>query len=111
MTEWVNVASIDSFVPGSKAVVDVDGTDVAVFNLDGELHAIEDLCSHDHECLLCTEDAEGSIDGHEIICPAHGARFDIRTGKALTAPAYEDIAVLPTRVEEGMVQVRDDRWD
>ena len=110
MTDWVDVAPLAEFGPVARAVVDVDGAEVAVFNIDGQIYAIEDVCSHDAECLLC-EQAEGEVEGFEIICPRHGARFDIRTGKALTAPAYEDIASLPTRVESGLVQVRDDRWD
>ena len=52
----------------------------------------------------------GCIEGCEIICPRHGARFDIKTGEALTPPAYEPVATLPVRVENGMVQVMDDRW-
>ena len=53
----------------------------------------------------------GTIEGDEIVCPRHGARFSIRTGATLTAPAYEPVAKFPVRVENGVVQVRDDRWD
>ncbi len=53
----------------------------------------------------------GTVEGCEIECPRHGARFDVRTGEALTPPAYEPTAKFPVRVEEGVVQVKDDRWD
>jgi 3-phenylpropionate/trans-cinnamate dioxygenase ferredoxin subunit len=86
--------------------VDVDGAQVAVFNLEGELFAIEDVCTHDAGTLT-----GGTIEGDCIVCPRHGARFSIRTGAALSAPAYEPTACLPVRVEQGVVQVRDDRWD
>ncbi|WP_306304550.1 non-heme iron oxygenase ferredoxin subunit [Methylogaea oryzae] len=86
--------------------MDVDGTPVAVFNLEGEYYAIHDVCSHDG-----AEIASGCLEGDEIVCPRHGARFCIRTGAVTKPPAYEDIAVFPVRLEGGAVQVRDDRWD
>lgn len=106
MSEWVAVAVAEEFTPGSCRIVDADGTRIAVFSLDGEFHAIEDVCTHDGGDL-----ASGCRDGDVIVCPRHGARFSIRTGEALTAPAYEPTAVFPVRIEGGVVQVRDDRWD
>lgn len=104
--QWVDVCPAAELAPGEHRVVDVDGTHVAVFNLGGELHALEDVCTHDGGELT-----GGDIEGEEIVCPRHGARFCIRTGAALSAPAYEPTAKLPVRVANGMVQVRDDRWD
>ena len=106
MSEWVTAARADELPPGEWRTVDVDGTQVVVFNLDGEYFAIEDVCTHDGGQLT-----GGTIEGAEIVCPRHGARFSIRTGEALTAPAYEPTAKFPVRVENGEVQVRDDRWD
>jgi len=106
MADWVDVARADDFKPGGSKVVDVDDVQIAVFNLDGEYFAIEDVCTHDYATL-----AGGKIDGDQIICPRHGARFNIKTGEALTAPAYELIPTFSVRVEDGMVQVCDDRWD
>ncbi len=106
MADWTDVASPDELAPGDYRVVDIDDALIAVFNLDGEFYAIEDVCTHDYETLT-----GGCIEGDEIICPRHGARFNIKTGKALTPPAYEPVATLPVRVEDGMVQVKDDRWD
>jgi 3-phenylpropionate/trans-cinnamate dioxygenase ferredoxin subunit len=106
MSDWTTVCPLAELAPGSHRVVDVDGAQVAVFNLDGELFAIEDVCTHDAGTLT-----GGTIEGDCIVCPRHGARFSIRTGAALSAPAYEPTACLPVRVEQGVVQVRDDRWD
>ena len=106
MSDWVSVCSATELGPGEHRVVDVDGTQVAVFNFDGAFHAIEDVCTHDGGQLT-----GGTVEGAEIICPRHGARFCIRTGAALTAPAYEPTAALPVRVTDGVIEVRDDRWD
>lgn len=106
MTDWVDVASEDELTPGTHKVVDVDDVPIAVFNVEGEFYAIEDVCTHDGGVLT-----GGTVEGCEIECPRHGARFDIRTGEALTPPAYEPTAKFPVRVENGVVQVKDDRWD
>lgn len=106
MSDWVNVAKVDELPPGRYKVVDVDDVMIAVFNVDGEFYAIEDVCTHDGEILT-----GGPVNGDEIICPRHGARFCIKTGEALTPPAYEPTATFPVRVKDGIVQVRDNRWD
>ncbi|HWS27263.1 MAG TPA: non-heme iron oxygenase ferredoxin subunit [Xanthomonadales bacterium] len=106
MSDWIKVAACAELGPGSWRVLDVDGAQVAVVNVDGEFFAIEDVCTHDGGELT-----GGQICGFEIECPRHGARFDLRTGAALCAPAYEPTAVFPIRIEDGVVFVRDDRWD
>jgi 3-phenylpropionate/trans-cinnamate dioxygenase ferredoxin subunit len=106
MSDWITVAKVGELAPGDHRVVDVDGAAVVVFNLGGEYYAIEDVCTHDGGQLT-----GGTVEGDEIVCPRHGARFCIRTGAALTAPAYEPVARFPVRVESGIIQVRDDRWD
>jgi 3-phenylpropionate/trans-cinnamate dioxygenase ferredoxin component len=106
MSDWIDVTALADMPAGHRRLVDVDGTGIAVFNIDGELYAIEDVCTHDGGDL-----ASGCLDGDVIVCPRHGARFSVRTGEALSAPAYEPTRVFPVRVEHGVVQVRDDRWD
>ncbi|HEX2530863.1 MAG TPA: non-heme iron oxygenase ferredoxin subunit [Burkholderiaceae bacterium] len=106
MSDWIDVELQQTFAPGTRRAIDVNGTQVAVFNLDGTYYAIEDVCPHDGGAL-----AEGRLDDEQIICPRHGARFSIITGKVLAPPAYEDITSFPVRVDGGMVQVRDPRWD
>ena len=81
MSTWTNVAAAGEFGPGEYRVVDVDDVDVAVFNLDGEYFAIEDVCTHDFGTLT-----GGCVEDGQVMCPRHGARFDIRTGEALTPP-------------------------
>ncbi len=106
MSAWVKAALIEDLPPGSRSVVDVDGVAVAVFNLDGEYFAIEDTCTHDGGEL-----ASGEVDGEEIVCPRHGARFNIKTGAVTAPPAYSAVATFPVRVQAGWVEVRDARWD
>jgi 3-phenylpropionate/trans-cinnamate dioxygenase ferredoxin subunit len=106
MSDWYDVAAAEAFGPGEVRVVDVDGTQVAVFNIDGTYYAIEDVCTHDGGEL-----ASGALEGDQIVCPRHGARFCVRTGEALSAPAWEPTATFPVQVDNGMVQVRDERWD
>ena len=105
MAAWVNVAPAEELTPGSWRTVDVDGTQIAVFNVNGDYHAIEDVCTHDGGILT-----GGIVEGAEVMCPRHGARFSIISGEALSPPAYEPVPTFPARVEQGMVQVRDDRW-
>jgi len=104
MANWVDVAPYGEFPAGSVRSVEVDGAQVAVFNLDGACYAIEDTCTHDGGVLT-----GGDVEGDVVICPRHGARFCIRTGKVLGPPAYEDVAVFAVRVEAGIVQVSDTR--
>lgn len=106
MSDWVDVAAVEEFAPGTHRVIDVDGAAVAIFHLDDGYHAIEDVCTHDGGILT-----GGAVEGGAIVCPRHGARFSIRTGEVLTPPAYEPIHTFPVRVHAGQVQVRDDRWD
>lgn len=96
MTRWIDIAAEGSLVPGEPLQIDQNGQTIAIFLVDGEIYAIEDICSHDRSPI-----SDGCIEGSEIICPRHGARFCLRTGHALTAPAYEDIESFPVRAEAG----------
>ncbi len=106
MSDWIDVAKADEVGLGDYRVVDIDDVEIAVINCDGRFYAIEDVCTHDGGVLT-----GGEIEGCQIECPRHGARFSIETGEALTPPAYEPVAVFPVRIENGILQVRDDRWD
>ena len=105
---WTFVCSSGELLPGEMRSVfdEVTGTPILVVNLDGELYALEDRCSHeDFELSSGTLDAaEGSIE-----CVLHGARFDIRDGRALCAPAYSPVPRFPVKLEHGGVWTRDDR--
>ena len=76
---------------------------IAIVHSAGKFYAIEDVCTHDGEPLT-----GGEIEGSEIVCPRHGARFCLRTGEALTPPAYEPVRVFETKVEGGHLWVRAD---
>ncbi len=106
MSDWIAVADVHDLSPGNFKVVPAEDTDIAVFNIDGDFYAIEDVCTHDGGQLT-----GGGREGCQLICPRHGARFDIKTGEALSAPAYEPTAVFPVKIEDGKVYTRDDRWD
>jgi len=106
MSDWIDVITDSALAEGEHIVEDVDGVAAALFRLDGAVYAIEDVCTHDG-----AEIASGRREGSEIICPRHGARFCLKTGKVLRGPAYEDLPCLSVRVENGMIQVKDERWD
>ena len=93
---------VEELRPGEMKIVHAGVIELGVYNLDGELYAIEDRCSHD-DGPLC--EGEFDVETGVVICPRHGANFDIRTGKALTLPAYEPVATFPVRVVDGIVKV------
>lgn len=101
MSDWIPVAPTQALRPGQCKLLEIDDVRVAVYNIEGEYFAIEDTCTHDGGEL-----ASGELEGDEIICPRHGARFCVKNGEALTAPAYEDVDTYPVRVENDQVQVR-----
>lgn len=100
MAQWVEVAPVSAFPPGTWRDLEWDGQFVAVFNLEGRYYALENVCTHDGGELTGGTVAEGVV-----TCPRHGARFAIATGEVLGPPAYEAVRVIPVRVAEGMVQV------
>jgi len=99
----IDVAPADEFPPGSVKIVTAGtAVHVGVYNCDGSLYAIEDRCSHD-DGPLC--EGEWDEDRCRVICPRHGAQFDLATGNALTLPAYEPVATYPVRIVDGVVRV------
>lgn len=100
MANWIDVGPVAELAPGAHRVVDADGLQIAVFNVNGEFLAVEDLCTHDGGEL-----AGGKLEDDVIVCPRHGAKFCLRTGAVLAPPAYEDIRTFPVRTEAGGVQV------
>ena len=98
MSQWLNVGPASEFESNACRLVDLEDIRIAVFQSDGEYFAIEDRCSHEEFPL-----SEGEIEGERIDCAKHGATFSLRNGEALSAPAYEPVAVFPVRIEHGMV--------
>lgn len=101
MSEFVSVAKAADLSDPGKMVVEVDDQLVALFHVEGKFYALDDVCTHDGGPL-----AEGELEGCEIICPRHGARFDIRDGRALTMPATSATASHEVKVEGGEVFIR-----
>lgn len=101
MDEWVDVASVEEIPPGECKAVDVDDRLLAVVNVDGEFHAIDNICTHEYAEL-----SDGVILGDEIQCPLHGARFNVRSGEVTAPPAYEPLRTYEVRVHGDRLQVR-----
>jgi 3-phenylpropionate/trans-cinnamate dioxygenase ferredoxin component len=97
---FVEIAPESDVSIGERLFVEIDGLAIVVFNIAGQLFAIGDVCTHDNGPL-----GDGLLDGNTVVCPRHGAEFDIRTGKALTLPAVVDIPAYPIRVVEGKIEV------
>jgi len=106
MQEWRDVGAVADLQPGATRVVVIDDEEVALFNLDGEFYAIKNFCTHDGSPLLFDGlDSANQISGGKVTCPHHGAMFCIRTGAALSPPAYEDTPTYVVRIINGIVQI------
>jgi 3-phenylpropionate/trans-cinnamate dioxygenase ferredoxin subunit len=91
---------VEDLPPGERLFVEIGDVSIVVFNIAGKYFAIGDVCTHDDGPL-----GDGELDGHQIICPRHGARFDVRNGKVLSLPAVVDIPTYPVRVTEDDIEV------
>lgn len=98
--EYIKVSPASELKNGDRLFVEVGDRSLVVFNIAGDFFAIGDVCSHDDGPV-----GDGEIMGFNIICPRHGAEFDIRTGKAMQMPAVIDIPAYPVRVVDGQIQV------
>jgi metal-sulfur cluster biosynthetic enzyme/nitrite reductase/ring-hydroxylating ferredoxin subunit len=101
MTEFVRVAKTTDLPDPGKVLAEVDDRIVVVLKVSGEFFCLDDVCTHDGGPL-----SEGRLDDHTIACPRHGAKFDVRTGKALTMPATEDTACHEVQIRGDEVWVR-----
>ena len=98
----VEVCPAEELPPGTMRLVSAGPLEIGVYNCGGDLVAIEDRCSHD-DGPLCEGDWEP--DECVVVCPRHGSRFDIHTGRPLTLPAYVPVDTFPVRVRDGVVVV------
>ena len=98
--EYIPIAADGDIKVGERLFVEIDNLTLVVFNIAGQLYAIADVCSHDDGPV-----GEGDLDGFEVACPRHGARFDVRTGKVLSFPAVVDIPAYPVRIRDGQIEV------
>lgn len=97
---FIEICSIDELLPGERLFIEVGDQPILLLNIDGTVYAIGDVCTHDNGPL-----GEGELDGCEIVCPRHGARFDVRDGRATRLPALKPIPSYPARVIDGRVEI------
>ncbi len=100
MSGFSLAAKITDVTEGKMKVVEIDDTRVLLCKVEGRICAIADVCTHDGGPL-----GDGDLDGHEIICPRHGARFDVRTGAVLSFPAIVSVDAYPVKIEGDTVLV------
>jgi len=101
VSDWTDLGSVAELEAAHRLEGDVDGYRVRVASVGGRLYAFEDRCTHDDSPF---DDAP--IEDSEIICPRHGARFCLRTGAALSPPAYEPLRIFEVRENAGRVEIR-----
>ncbi len=98
--QYYPIAPLTDLPPGERLFVEIGERYIVIFNIAGELYAIGDVCSHDGGPV-----GDGDLEGYEVICPRHGARFDVRSGRVLALPAVVDIPAYPVRVVDGTIQL------
>ena len=99
-SEWIDVGSSESVNETAPFSAEVDGIPIVVVRCGADVYAVEDRCTHDGEPL-----GEAEVEACQIVCPRHGAHFCLRTGEALTPPAYEPLRTFKVREEHGRVLV------
>lgn len=100
MTRFVKVATTSELAPGQAKKVEVDGKTIALFNLEGGYHAIDDTCTHRGGPL-----SEGPVEGEMVTCPWHGSKFNVKSGDVLTPPARTGVSSYRVRVSGSDVEV------
>jgi 3-phenylpropionate/trans-cinnamate dioxygenase ferredoxin component len=100
MADFVKVANTNEIEPGQTRLVDLKGKQIALFNVDGQVFALDNTCTHRGGPL-----AEGEVSGHEVTCPRHGATFDVRTGEVVGPPAQRAVVRYGVRVTGTDIEV------
>lgn len=98
--QFYEIANIDDIPNGGRIFLEIGPHRIVVFNIAGAIYAIGDVCTHDDGPL-----GEGDLDGYEVICPRHGARFDVRNGKATALPAVYATPAYPIRTVGGKIEI------
>lgn len=99
-TEFLEIAPVSELPNGERLFIDLGDKPIVIFNIAGKYYAIGDVCTHDDGPL-----GDGILEGNNIVCPRHGAEFDIRTGQAVQMPAVVDIPAYPVQVQDGVLFV------
>ena len=100
MSDFIKIATVDELAPGQAKLVEVDGNEIALFNVGGQFHAIDNSCTHVGGPLC-----EGELSGSEVTCPWHGATFDVTTGRVLGPPAMEAVNRYNLRIADGAIEI------
>ncbi|MGB8327169.1 MAG: non-heme iron oxygenase ferredoxin subunit [Steroidobacteraceae bacterium] len=103
MSRWIDAGPVAAIAAGGWLTAEVSGFPVAIVRVGGELHAFEDRCTHDGESLAGAE-----IEENQVVCPRHGAHFCLRSGAALTPPAYEPLRIFAVRETDGRILVAEE---
>ena len=98
--QWIKLIALSNVPADDVTAVSAAGRELAIYGVDGTVFATENLCTHGH-ARLC----DGFLDGHEIECPLHQGKFDVRSGKAMCAPLTTDVRTYPVKIEDGYVFV------
>ena len=101
MPQFIPVCKVSDLPEGGKTIVEVEDRVVALFHVGGRFFALDDLCTHDGGPL-----ADGQLEGFVIVCPRHGAKFDIRDGRVLSMPATSDTVAHEVKVEGDDVLIK-----
>jgi naphthalene 1,2-dioxygenase system ferredoxin subunit len=91
---WIELTAVDAIPEYDVIGIDAEGKSFALYQVDGEIYATDNICTHGN-ARLC----DGFLEGHEIECPLHQGKFDIRNGKAMCAPLTEDVKIYPVKIE------------
>lgn len=97
---WVDVTAAEAVPEDDVIGIDIAGKSLALYQVDGEIYATDNICTHGN-ARLC----DGFLEGHEIECPLHQGKFDIRSGKAMCAPLTDDIRTYPVKIDGNRVFV------
>jgi len=100
--QLLDVCALRELPPGSMRLIEHSDLEIGVFNCEGTVYAIEDRCSHDDGPLI-----EGTLDQQActIECPRHGSRFDLKTGRPLSLPAYQPVDTFPVIIDDDMIKL------
>ena len=98
---WIDVLDASDMPQGDVTAVMVNGNEIALYEVDGEVFATDNLCTHGAARM-----SDGFLEGHEIECPFHQGRFDVCTGKALCAPLTKNIRTYPVRIDQSRILVK-----
>ena len=97
---FYEIAKVNDLPPGERFFIEVDGAQIVIFNIAGQFYAIGDVCTHDDGPL-----GDGELEDYTIVCPRHGAHFDVRSGKAVRLPAVRPTPFYPVRVAGDALEI------